>query len=82
MRSVEVICNFVGLETHFSKTLGYVLSDFTILRDLVAEVMSAAGRNNAEIAAMHAEEMHNVQDIALATTATLNKLLSKETVQV
>ncbi|KAJ9637470.1 hypothetical protein H2204_004894 [Knufia peltigerae] len=67
-------------QTH--ETLGYVLSDFTILRDLVAEVMSAAGRNNAEIAAMHAEEMHNVQDIALATTATLNKLLSKETVQV
>ncbi|KIW16455.1 hypothetical protein PV08_06509 [Exophiala spinifera] len=66
---------------HTHETLSHVLSDFTMLRDLVAEVTSAAGKTSAEIAAIHAEEMHNVRDIALATTESLNKLLSTEATQ-
>nr|KAK5448684.1 hypothetical protein LTR18_001772 [Exophiala xenobiotica] len=67
------------IQTH--EALAQVLSDFATLQDLLAQVAQTTSDDNAAVAAVHAEDMHGVHELALATTEALKRLQADEVVQ-
>ena len=65
-----------------SQALGYVMTDFTKLKDLLNDAFQMASKNNAELTAVQTRDMNSVRDLAMATTEALRHLQSGEVVQV
>ncbi|EHY57793.1 uncharacterized protein HMPREF1120_05817 [Exophiala dermatitidis NIH/UT8656] len=63
------------------EALGHVMTDFMALRNLLADAIQATTKNNAEVAAAQASDLHTVHELALATTETLKELQANEAVQ-
>jgi hypothetical protein len=82
----EVSCGSCGCgedqTTDMEQALAQVLSDFATLRNLLAQVAQTTSDENAVVAAVHAEDMHGVHELALATTEALKRLQADEVVQV
>lgn len=64
------------------QVLGHVLTDFEALRNVLAEVIQTTTKNNAEVAAVQAQDMHSVHELALATSEVLKELQANEVAQV
>jgi hypothetical protein len=82
----EVSCGSCGCgedqTTDMEQALAQVLSDFATLRNLLAQAAQTTSDDNAAVAAVHAEDMHGVHELALATTEALKRLQADEVVQV
>ena len=59
----------------------HILTDFSSLHNLLRETTAKASEKNAEIAAVQAEDMTGVHELALATTRALENIRAEALVQ-